>query len=44
MKRMQQLASLSEADFSALLKRADPVAAIDKAVDGELRRLMRERR
>ena len=38
MKRMRLMASLSEADFTALLKRADPAAAIDKAIDRELRR------
>jgi hypothetical protein len=42
MKQMQLMASLSEADFTALLKRADPAAAIDKAIDRELRRVMRE--
>ena len=43
MKRMRLMASLSEADFTALLKRADPAAAIDKAIDRELRGVMRER-
>ena len=43
MKQMQLMASLSEADFAVLLKRADPAAAIDKAIDRELRGVMRER-
>jgi hypothetical protein len=30
MKQMRQMASLSEEEFSAMLKRADPVAAVDK--------------
>ena len=43
MKRAQGLASLTNAEFETLLKRADPTAAIDKAVDRELRRFVQER-
>ncbi len=44
MKQMQQMASLSEAEYSAMLKRADPLTAVDRAIDRELRRIIRERR
>ena len=43
MKRALLLASLTDEGFRTLLQRTDPVAAVDKALDRQLRRLTRER-